>query len=246
MVDTQKVPQIEPIEELDVERFAREHPADHEKPPACSYRIRIDREHFVVEQPCLTGRELLRLVDKTPEEFMLSQKFRGGEVEKIEPDEKVDFRRPGVERFMTLPLDPTEGEAVPLRREFELPEADRRFLESLEYDWEAVGDGASRWLLLREYEPPVGYNHREVSVAIMIPPGYPDTPLDMFYFQPGLARADGAAIKALSTMTFCGGAWQRWSRHRTPQNPWRVGEDDLSSHLMLMRGLLERELARAN
>lgn len=33
----------------------------------------------------------------------------GGQVKKIDADEKVDFTRPGVERFMTLPLDPTEG-----------------------------------------------------------------------------------------------------------------------------------------
>ncbi len=91
---------------IDVEEFAKVgRPIPHDR----RYRIRIDREHYVVDQPCLTGREILRLAGKTPAEFMLSQKFRGGEVKKIEPDERVDLTRPGVERFMTLPLDPTEG-----------------------------------------------------------------------------------------------------------------------------------------
>lgn len=94
------------LEIIDVEEFAK---AGRPVPPHRRYRIRIDRERFVVDQPSLTGREILRLVNKTPAEFMLSQKFRGGEVKKIGPDEHVDLTRPGVERFMTLPLDPTEG-----------------------------------------------------------------------------------------------------------------------------------------
>jgi len=91
---------------IDIEEFAK---AGRPVPRDRRYRIRIDREHFVVDEPSLTGRQILKLAGKTPAEFMLSQKFRGGEVKKIEPDEKVDFTRPGVERFMTLPLDPTEG-----------------------------------------------------------------------------------------------------------------------------------------
>lgn len=92
---------------IDIEEYAK---SEREVPRhGCRYRIRIDRERFVVDEPCLTGAEILALVDKTPCEFLLSQKFRGGQVKKIDADEKVDFTRPGVERFMTLPLDPTEG-----------------------------------------------------------------------------------------------------------------------------------------
>lgn len=94
------------IETIDVEEFAK---AGRPVPHGCRYRIRIDRERFIVDEPCLTGTEILDLVDKSPCEFMLSQKLRGGEVRKIGPDDKVDLTKPGVERFMTLPLDPTEG-----------------------------------------------------------------------------------------------------------------------------------------
>jgi hypothetical protein len=41
---------------------------------------------------------------------MISQKLRGGQTKRIDLDERVDFTTPGVERFMTLPLDQTEGE----------------------------------------------------------------------------------------------------------------------------------------
>lgn len=93
-------------ETIDIEQFAKE---GRHVPHGCRYRIRIDRERFVVDEPCLTGAQILALVDKSPSEFMLSQKLRGGEVRKIGPDDQVDLTKPGVERFMTLPLDPTEG-----------------------------------------------------------------------------------------------------------------------------------------
>ncbi|MGP1308597.1 MAG: multiubiquitin domain-containing protein [Phycisphaerales bacterium] len=93
-------------ETIDIEEFAK---AGRPVPPGHRYRIRIDRERFVVDEPCITGAQILALVDKSPSEFMLSQKLRGGEVRKIGPGDKVDLTKPGVERFMTLPLDPTEG-----------------------------------------------------------------------------------------------------------------------------------------
>ena len=100
---------------VDVEEYAK---SGRPVPNNCRYRIRVDRQHFVVDEPCLTGREILKLVDKTSAEFMLSQKFSGGEAKKIGPDEKVDLTRPGVERFMTLPLDPTEGSTHAIAKRF--------------------------------------------------------------------------------------------------------------------------------
>lgn len=91
---------------VDLEEFAK---LDRQPPPCRRYRIRIDRERYVVDEPCLTGREILELAGKKPAEFQLFQKFRGGEMEQILPDTKVDFTRRGIERFVTLPLDQTEG-----------------------------------------------------------------------------------------------------------------------------------------
>ena len=79
-------------------------------PKAERYRIRIDKERYVVDEPCLTGRELLNLAGKTPvEQYQIFQKLRGGALEEIGLDEKADFTKPGVERFVTLPLDQGEG-----------------------------------------------------------------------------------------------------------------------------------------
>lgn len=88
-----------------------EHAIAGKRPPrAKRYRIRIDRERYVVEVPSMTGRQLLTLAGKTPvEQWMITQKLHGGEVKKVGLDEVVDFTAPGIERFMTLPLDQTEG-----------------------------------------------------------------------------------------------------------------------------------------
>ncbi len=92
---------------VDVEEYAL---ADRHPPKCARYRIRIDRERFVVLEPCHTGRELLTLAGKCPpEKFQIFEKHRGGKLEPIGLDEKADFSRPGVERFVTLPLDQTEG-----------------------------------------------------------------------------------------------------------------------------------------
>src|SRR5215510_2107888 len=98
---------IETEEVVDLEECAK---ANRKPPRARRYRIRIDKQHYVVEVPSMTGRELLHLAGKQPPtRYRLYQKFAGGERKSIDLDEKADFTTPGVERFMTLPLDQTEG-----------------------------------------------------------------------------------------------------------------------------------------
>jgi hypothetical protein len=97
----------EALEEIiDLEEWAK---AGKKPKPAKRYRIRIDKEYKEVTVSSMTGREILALVNKTPETHMLSQKLHGGPPEPIKADQVVDFTRPGVERFQTLALDPTEG-----------------------------------------------------------------------------------------------------------------------------------------
>lgn len=111
-VAAQKNELLEEVTELleeiiDLEEYAL---ADRCPPRARRYRIRIDKHKYDVERLAMTGRELLTLASKTPAtSYMISQKMRGGEARKIGLEEKADFTTPGVERFMTLPLDQTEG-----------------------------------------------------------------------------------------------------------------------------------------
>jgi hypothetical protein len=101
------VEEIVILEELiDLEQWAK---AGRKPQRAKRYRIRIDKEYKVVEVDSMTGREILALVGKTPEKYLLSQKLHGGVVEPIKPDQVVEFHRHAIERFQTLALDPTEG-----------------------------------------------------------------------------------------------------------------------------------------
>jgi hypothetical protein len=103
---------LEEVEELLEELVDLEECAIHgHKPPkAKHYRIRIDGEKYVVSVASMTGRELLELAGKTPvEKFMIVEKVRGEKPRRIGLDERVDFTKHGVEKFLTQPLGQTEG-----------------------------------------------------------------------------------------------------------------------------------------
>jgi hypothetical protein len=92
---------------IDIAQYAKE---GKEVPHGHHYKIMVDREEFTVKQECLTGREILILSGRTqPERFQLNQRFKGGKVVKVGYDQKVCFTEPGIEKFMTIPLDQTEG-----------------------------------------------------------------------------------------------------------------------------------------
>jgi hypothetical protein len=129
-----------------------------------------------------------------------------------------------------------------LRREFALPPEDVAFLDDMGWLWEAVRDGNTMWLLIHEYPVPDGYQRKATSVALQLAASYPEAQIDMAYFCPGLARVDGRGIRQLAEQRLDGKVWQRWSRHRTAQNPWQPGVDGLETHMLLVREWLVREL----
>lgn len=215
-------------------------------PPAKQYAFRVDRQRVVVDNPEISGADILAKVNKTPQEYKLYKHVKGNQPVQIDPNQIVDLREPGLERFTTMPRDTTEGrEGGPcIRQDFLLPEADGAYLNDLGLPWETVLDGQTRWLKIHEWVLPAGYDRPTVSVALLIPAGYSDSQIDMVYFNPGLSRLDGKAIGALSSQIIVGETWQRWSRHRSAINPWRPGEDDISSHLTLVDDWLRREFEK--
>ncbi len=95
------------VEVIDVALYTKE---ERPVPPGHHYIIMVDRQQFKVQCECMTGREILILAGKTPpERFQLNQRFKGGKVVRINYDQKVCFTEPGIEKFMTIPLDQTEG-----------------------------------------------------------------------------------------------------------------------------------------
>jgi hypothetical protein len=133
-----------------------------------------------------------------------------------------------------------------MRREFVLPEKDVRHLDSLGLPWETIGSPqqGGGYVLIQNFPVPPGYNVTAATVALRIEPLYPDVQIDMAYFEPGLSRLDGRGIAALASQAIDARSFQRWSRHRTTQNPWRPGLDSLATHLGQVNHWLENELTK--
>jgi hypothetical protein len=133
---------------------------------------------------------------------------------------------------------------VTLRRQFPLLGDDEKFLEDYRLPWESVVDG-SQWVLIHDFPLPDGYNNPTVTAAIRMETGYPNTELNMVYFYPAISRKDGKSIGATqSSQQIDGKAFQRWSRHRTQQNPWKIGRDNLGTHVILIEDWVEREFKK--
>lgn len=225
---------------IDLEGFAA---AGKPVPKGKKYRIRIDKEQKVVDADHMTGRQILALVGKTPEKFILRQRIKGS-VQPVGPDDTVSFLDPGVERFMTIPNEVTEGEGPQPRRQFALLEDDEEFLNNLGLRWEAVLDNGVQAVIVYGWPVPAGYNVTSADVHVRFNSGYPDTQLDMAYFEPALARANGRGINNLSMTALDGRQWQQWSRHRTAASAWRNGIDNLATHMALVDDWLAAELRR--
>lgn len=215
----------------------------HTAPKGRKYRIVIDREKYIVDKECMTGKEILSLTGKTPpDRFQLRQKFKDGRVITIKNDQKVCFTEPGVEKFKTLACDQTEGESP--RRGFTLLEEDEEYLNALGLTWEVIKEGNNPWVFVHGFPIPEGYNVSEVTIAVQMTSGYPTAQLDMAYFYPALQRIDGQPIGALTSMNLDGKVFQRWSRHRTSINPWRPGIDNLGTHIPLAEVWLLQEFEK--
>lgn len=210
--------------------------------PAHRYKIRIDQEKYIVDKPHITGHELYALSNKSPDTDKLWQKLHGGGTKPIKPETKVDLSQPGIERFNTTPCDMREG--LELRRQFQLPSRDLEYLESLNLEWETVIENNIRRLVMYQFPIHEGFRIKQVTVNLRIEASYPDCQIDMAYFYPPIERLDGKSIAATIPDNFDGKAWQRWSRHRSPSNPWRMGVDDVSTHINSMDSWFINELKK--
>lgn len=102
-------PEIPGLAELDIEKHSKTGSTEP-SPSAQFYVIRIDKDTFKTPKALLTGQEILELAGKTPPaDFKLTEKFHGGAAKSIALTDPVDLRAPGVERFMTMKRDQTEG-----------------------------------------------------------------------------------------------------------------------------------------
>lgn len=135
-------------------------------------------------------------------------------------------------------------EVYEMRRQFNLPENDIDFLDSRGFQWETLLESNFRWLLIHDYPIPKGFNVQHAMIALSTDVHYPTTQIDMAFFYPHLSKRNGNIINAVSPRPIDGKDFQQWSRHRTANNPWKSGEDDISTHLGMFDQILIQELTR--
>jgi len=137
---------------------------------------------------------------------------------------------------------PREAIGLP-RRDFNLHETDADYLQKRGLQWDAVLDGASRWVILRRFPFPEGYTASFADIAIQIPATYPQAALDMFYCQPFAQLKSGRQIPATeSRQSILGQSYQRWSRHRSSSTRWNPDRDSLITHIAIIDDALSREV----
>lgn len=207
------------------------------------YFLNIEGHKYKVPKAINTGAELLGLAGKSASDHYLLQMFADGSKKEIKPTDNVDLSTFGVEKFNIICKTNTDGLSEG-QRDFSLPSADERYLESLNLKWETLSSHGQNRVVI--YKVPIadGYNFKEVDVAFFLPSSYPEAQIDMAYFKQHLCRLDGRTINACSPHLVGNEQWQRWSRHRTPSNPWRSGIDDISTHLTFVKLFLADELKR--
>lgn len=94
-------------EEIDIEKYALE---GRVPPHARSYRFKVNEIACTWDKPTILGRQILERAGLTPcEQYTLREKIKGGIPRRIELDEKVDLRKPGIEKFRAIRKGQTEG-----------------------------------------------------------------------------------------------------------------------------------------
>lgn len=128
-----------------------------------------------------------------------------------------------------------------MRRQFQLAEEDEGCLTARNPNWEAIVERGAKWVIIPDFPIVAGYNHPSASLAMRIPPSYPDDQIDMAYFFPGLALASGRAVRQLTPFALDGKQFQQWSRHRKA-GEWRPGIDSIGTHMLQVEDWLQKEL----
>jgi len=181
------------------------------------FKFKIDDKDLEWPRACISGFVLRKLAD-LPANYNLWQEISGQQDQKIGDSDVINLDDKGVERFISLIDQTTEGDT--------LPSFDQTFLADHGYQFEVVQEGGKTGIILNSLDlPERKFNTESADILVMLPAGYPDCAPDMFYASPHLTLANGQVPKACNAqLTYAGRVWQRWSRHN---NAWRPGIDGL-------------------
>ncbi|MCY4191632.1 MAG: multiubiquitin domain-containing protein, partial [Rhodospirillaceae bacterium] len=146
-----------------------------------SFRFKIDDSDLEWPRACISGFVLRQLAD-LPANYNLWQEVPGQHDRKISDTDMINLAEAGVERFVSLIDQTTEGDA--------LPSKDQAFLASHGFDFDVVVEGGNTGTILKSVTLPADrFSHETADVLILLPKGYPDCSPDMFYVSPKLTLA---------------------------------------------------------
>lgn len=213
------------------------------------WELNVQGVALTFNKPEVGVREAITKAGFNPEEdWQIFLKVKGEPKRAMGLDDVIDLRKDGVEKLRLSPKEVINGEVAVQRqpqRTFALLDVDEAHLDTLGCKWETIVSEGRRWLLIHDYELPVGFNQSSTLLALDIPPSYPGAEIDMFYFNPPLDLAGGGGIPSTHiTATINGIVYQGWSRHRGPQSPWKPSTDNVITHLGLVEGALHKEVGQ--
>ncbi len=126
-----------------------------------SFKFTIDNRQMEWGKPPISGTVLRRLANIQPG-YSLYLEVRGGQDREVGPTDVIDLSKPGIERFITVLEQTTEGaEALPIR--------DREYLEAHGIPYQIAVDGQTSGVVLNGMELPSGkYNQEKADVLCVI------------------------------------------------------------------------------
>lgn len=198
-----------------------------------TFFFEVDRQEREWGAATISGHVIKLLANVDPAKHDLYQEVRGDDP-LIRDGSIVDLSGQGRERFYTIVTHTTEGLEV-------LPPADRAHLEARGISYHVVAENGQSAVILQGYPIPAGkYGCTSADILILLPAGYPDALVDMFYCDPWLQLSATRRYPNAADVphSFSGRNWQRWSRH---SDAWRPGIDGI--HTVL--GRIDRALKDA-
>lgn len=103
------------------------------------------------------------------------------------------------------------------------------------------------WLVFQAFKLPPGWNRGTMRLLVLVPPGYPMTPPDNFYVEPGLRLASGVTPGNYSEpASHLGQNWGQFSHH-VETSDWTASANILDGHNLLTFMLgVEKRLSELN
>lgn len=232
------------LSDLDVVKLSRQG-VERLSSRLLKWELNVQGVELTLHEPTIMVRDALVKAGLNPDQgWQIFLKVEGQPKKAMTLESMVDLRTPGIEKLRVSPLDVGNGEAASSAvKSFRLLQIDETFLNANYPGWESIIEGGRQWLLLPDYDLPVGYVPSSVCLALEIPPTYPAAQIDMFYMLPAVALQTGDPIPATDyRQGIRGMQFQRWSRHRGAGNQWSQAHDNVVTHLALVEAALLKEI----